>query len=144
MTAVYIVLAVIFAAGVCVGLYAMFAPRAPAAISRTSQAVSEEKPEAPLLQTRAGEADWTSEAGEEFADLPEAARCDLIFAVSDLRDDRSHQLLVHALNDPSDAVALAAAHALARRGRSDAVDLYAEQHPGDRAQRLLETLQLLG
>lgn len=138
MTAVYVVLAVVFAAGVAVGLYAMFAPRAQTPIQTAPEAPHEVVPQP------AAAADWTTEAGDEFAGLPEAARCDLIFAVCDLRDDRSHQLLVHALDDPSDAVALAAAHVLAQRGCSDAVDAYAQQHPGERAQRLIETLALLG
>jgi hypothetical protein len=143
MTAVYVVLAAIFAAGLAVGLYAMFAPRAVPQAAREPELrePSEAPPDAAAAEP---EADWTTEAGEEFAGLPEAARCDLIFAVCDLRDDRSQQLLVHALDDPSDAVALAAAHALAQRGCSDAVDTYAQQHPGERAQQLLETLTLLG
>ncbi|MBV8118214.1 MAG: hypothetical protein JOZ01_09560 [Candidatus Eremiobacteraeota bacterium] len=87
--------------------------------------------------------DWTAQAGEEFASLPEAARCDLVFALSDLDDDRAQRVLVQALNDPSETVALAAAHALKRRGCADVVQRYAADHPGERAQRMLDTLALL-
>ena len=69
---------------------------------------------APLLRTPlepwTPDAGWTSEAGEEFATLSEAARCDLIFAVADLQDECADGLLLHALDDPSEPVALAAAN----------------------------------
>jgi len=134
MTPVYVVLALVFAIGVALGLYAWLAPRAPAP-----------KPEAaqPPLEPFRATADWTAEAGAEFAGLSESARCDLIFAVADLDDERSAQLLLHALDDPSDAVALAAAHALVRRGAADSVEAYAERHPGERAERIVKTLSLL-
>jgi HEAT repeat protein len=132
MTIVFVILAVVFAIGLAVGIYAWLAPRAaePAAPVRPAQ---------PLHVST----DWTTQAGAEFAGLAESARCDLIFAVSDLQDERSQQLLLHALNDPSDAVALAAAHALARRGSAEAVSEYAQQHPGERAQHIVQTLALL-
>ncbi len=133
MTPVYVVLAAIFLAGVLIGLYAWMAPR--------RVAIEPEPP--PSAQPFKPNLSWTTEAGDEFAGLTESARCDLIFAVADLRDERSEQLLVHALDDPSDAVALAAAHALARRGETAAVNDYAERHPGERADRIVATLALL-
>ncbi len=109
--------------------------RAPRAAGRTFRAA----PREPWH----GTTDWTKEAGAEFGGLNEGARCDLIFAVTDLNDERSHQLLVHALDDPSDAVALAAAHALEKRGSTDTVTDYVREHPGERAQRIQQTLALL-
>lgn len=133
MTAVVAILAVVFAAGALIGAYALLAPRAT---------VEVREPSAPLAPWKPSTG-WTTQAGAEFAGLAESARCDLIFAVSGLGDERSQQLLVHALDDPSDAVALAAAHALARRGESTAVDEYVSRHPGERSERLARTLELL-
>lgn len=132
MTLVLIVV-LLFAAGAAIALYAWLAPRQPA--------VPLEVPRP--TQMWEASTDWTLQAGEEFAGLSEAARCDLIFAVADLHDERSRGLLVHALDDPSDAVALAAARALASRGESENVAAYAQQHPGPRAQRILDALALL-
>ena len=134
MSAVLIVLGVIFAIGVAAGIYALRAPRA---------AVTAPPAQAPPPEPWSATADWTAQAGEEFAGLSESARCDLIFAVCDLSDERSEQLLRHALDDPSDAVALAAAHVLARRGCAGAVNEYAQHHPGERAERIVQTLALL-
>ena len=133
MTPVYAVLIAVFLVGVAVGLYAWLAPR------RRPVAAEPSKPIAPFEPNLS----WTTEAGDEFAGLSESARCDLIFAVSDLNDDRSARLLEHALDDPSDAVALAAAHALARRGARECVIAYAHRHPGERAERIVSTLDLI-
>lgn len=133
MTIVLAILAAVFVAGAILGAYALLAPRA---------AVRDEPP-APPLQPWNPSTDWTKEAGDEFAGLSESARCDLIFAVADLDDERSKQLLAHALDDPSDAVALAAAHALMRRGETAEIDEYAKRHPGERSERLARTLELL-
>jgi hypothetical protein len=115
-----------------VGLYAWRAPRrvAEAKMARDG---------APLQATTA----WTNEAGEEFAGLSEAARCDLIFAVAALEDERSQNLLEYALNDPAEPVSLAAAHALAGHGRRGLVDAYLSNHPGARADRIAQALALL-
>jgi hypothetical protein len=134
MTIVVAILAIVFLAGVAIGLYAWAAPR--------REPVPAEPPE-PASAPFEPNLSWTTEAGDEFAGLSESARCDLIFAVSDLADERSARLLEHALDDPSDAVALAAAHALARRGSTDSVMQYAQRHPGERAERILSTLTLL-
>jgi hypothetical protein len=127
-------LIVVFLIGLAIGAYAWLAPRAV----RTAPA--EVRPEPPPWIPDEG---WTAQAGAEFAGLAESARCDLVFAVADLTDDRSRDLLVHALDDPSDAVALAAAHALNRRGSRESVNVYAESHPGERAQRILDELTVL-
>ena len=140
MTMIYLILAGIFAVGVLVALYAWLAPRAPAADTKQPSTMQNTEPQPAQVQ---GTTDWTSQAGEEFAGLSESARCDLIFAVAHLDDDRSHQLLVHAMDDPSDAVATAAAHALAQRGSQEVVQQYAQQHPGERAERIVQTITLL-
>ncbi|HZZ65258.1 MAG TPA: hypothetical protein VFE17_07165 [Candidatus Baltobacteraceae bacterium] len=137
---IYLILAGIFAVGVLVGLYAWLAPRAPASDTKPQAAPANMDSEPPQ---KAAATDWTCQAGEEFAGLSESARCDLIFAVAHLDDDRSHQLLVHAMDDPSDAVATAAAHALAQRGSNEVVQQYAQQHPGERAERIVQTITLL-
>ena len=89
------------------------------------------------------ETGWTHAAGDEFAGLSESARCDMIFAVAALDDDASHQLLEHALADPAEPVAIAAAHALATHGHTDAVERFLAANPGGRADRIAATLALL-
>lgn len=86
---------------------------------------------------------WTAAAGSEFATLSEAQRCDLVFAFGALDDERSRLLLERALGDPCEAVALAAAHALGRRGCVENVRQYFAAHPGERASRIAATLALL-
>ena len=86
---------------------------------------------------------WTAEAGSEFAGLSEAARCEVIFALSDLNDTRSGRVLIEALRDESETVALAAAHALVRRGSTEALEQHAARNPGVRADRIRDTLTLL-
>lgn len=137
MTTVAVLLALLFVAGAAIVVYALRAPRRPQPVAQP------QAPPAPAPQAWSATTDWTREAGAEFAELPEPARCDLIFAVADLQDERSQRLLVHALDDPSDAVALAAAHALARQGSADAVNAYAQEHPGERAERIVRTLALM-
>lgn len=122
----------ILVAGMLIGLYAWRAPRREA----EARAVRDG---APLQATTA----WTNEAGAEFAGLSEAARCDLVFAVAALEDERSQKLLEYALNDPAEPVSLAAAHALAGHGRRPLVDAYLASHPGARADRIAQALALL-
>ena len=133
MNTIVIVLLVIVAIAICVGLYAWLSPERTAV------------EEAPLPPNEPWKPDtaWTAQAGEEFATLSEAARCDLVFAVADLNDERADGLLVHALDDPSEPVALAAAHVLEKRGASDRVRAHVKRHPGARAERIEETLSLL-
>ena len=104
-----------------------------------------------LLFTRRGRAQapslpapatWAQSAGEEFASLGDSERCDLVFALAAVDDEPSRSLLERALGDPSDAVCLAAARALAKIGRSEAVERYFRAHPGDRARRITRTLEL--
>ena len=130
-----IAIAILFVLGIGLGLYAVVAPR------RASEGLTllDQVEKEPLQATT----DWTDEAGHEFAGLSESARCDLVFAVAALRDDRAHHLLEFALRDPNEAVALAAAHALAGSGRAPTVERFLAQHPGDRAERIVSTLSLL-
>ena len=86
---------------------------------------------------------WAGAAGQEFAALSEAERCDLIFAVAALDDAPSEELLARALDDPSEAVALAAACSLARLGRRATLERYLSQCSPERAQRISQTLELL-
>ncbi|HEY8297817.1 MAG TPA: hypothetical protein VIG32_07340 [Candidatus Baltobacteraceae bacterium] len=137
MAALLWLLVALFILGAAIGAYALLAPR------RSVPALPAPAPEPAPEPLRLSTSEWTSEAGHEFAGLSESARCDLIFAVAALEDERSHRLLAHALDDPADPVALAAAHALARNGhREDVVD-YARTHPGVRADTLERTLSLL-
>jgi HEAT repeat protein len=136
MSLLFIILLALFAVGAAIGLYALLAPRKPSA----EPVEAPQRSVAPLSVSTA----WTAEAGEEFGNLSESARCDLVFAVADLNDERSRGLLVHALDDPSDTVALAAGHALLRSGRADEVKAYVSRHPGPRGEQLMETLALLG
>ena len=132
MSTIAVLALVALLAAIALGLYAWLAPR------RTAHA-RHERSEAPLHATTG----WTNEAGEEFAGLAEAARCDLVFAVAALDDERSQQLLEHALSDPAEPVSLAAAHALAARGQRPLVDTYLASHPGGRADRIAQALTLL-
>ena len=134
MAAVWIALLVVFAIGAVAGIYAMLAPRRRAEREH-AQTVAREP-----LQVRD---EWNAATGAEFASLSESARCDMIFAVAALDDARSARLLEHALGDDSEAVALAAAHALTTRGRADSVRDYLASHPGERADRMAKTLALL-
>jgi hypothetical protein len=118
--------------GALIGAYALLAPRRAerARVKRSGQ---------PLHATT----EWTNEAGDEFAGLSESARCDMVFAVAALDDERSQRLLEHALSDPAEAVALAAAHGLISSGRAGIVQTFLDDHPGQRADRIAQTLSLL-
>jgi hypothetical protein len=88
-------------------------------------------------------ASWTSAEGDDFAALPEAARCDLIFAIQALPGEERTATLRAALDDPSEIVALAAATALTARGERAHVDGYFAEHPGSRSERISRDLSLL-
>jgi len=132
VTIVIAILVVVLIVGVAIAVYAATAPRREEAKRRTR--------EGPPLQATT---DWTNEAGAEFSGLTESARCDLVFAVAALEDERSQRLLEHALDDPAEPVALAAAHALAGSGRRTLVERYLADHPGLRADRIAQALALL-
>lgn len=135
MNGVSTVLLIVLIAGIALGIYALAAPRA---IVRDPAPAP-----APDLTPLTVTTDWTTQAGEEFANLSESDRCDLVFAVAALDDERSHRLLIHALGDPSDAVALASAHVLQHGGRGQEVERFAQAHPGARADALTRDLALL-
>jgi hypothetical protein len=86
---------------------------------------------------------WTGQAGEGFEGLSEAARCDMIFAIAELPGDDRTAMLQEALDDPSEAVALAAANALTARGDGAVVQTYFAARPGARSQRIARDLSLL-
>lgn len=130
-----IVIAVLFVLGVVLGVYAVIAPRR----SSGQPTVLDRIEPKPLAVST----DWSIDSGQTFASLSEAGRCDLIFAVAPLGDDRSKNLLVCALDDQSETVALAAAHALTSSGRADALEQFLQEHPGERASRISGTLSLL-
>lgn len=131
MTTTALVLVAVLILAIAAGIYAILAPRRPRPEAR-AQAV-------PLDAAT----DWTSEAGNEFGGLSESARCDLVFAVAALDDERAARLLEHALDDSADSVALAAAHVLTTSGRRHIVDAYLAGHSGDRTTRLADALALL-
>ena len=118
--------------GALIGAYAVLAPR-------RAERVRVQRSREPMTATT----DWTHEAGDEFAGLSESARCDMVFAVGALDDERSQRLLEHALNDPAEAVALAAAHVLISSGRQSVVHTFLTENPGRRADRIAQTLSLL-
>ncbi len=88
-------------------------------------------------------ADWTDAAGQDFTGLSDSARCDMIFAIAALDGGRGRDVLERALADPSEAVALAAAHALTSRGAAGIVDRYFGAHPSERNARIVATVALL-
>jgi hypothetical protein len=86
---------------------------------------------------------WTGRAGEGFEGLSEAARCDMIFAIGELSGADRTAMLQEALDDPSEAVALAAANALTVRGEDAVVQTYFATRPGARSERIARDLSLL-
>lgn len=132
MSPIVIAAIVLVLCGIGLAIYSRLAPRRTIPAVKTREGV-------PLQATT----EWTHAAGDDFAGLSESARCDLVFAVAALDDDRSQHLLEHALNDPAEAVSLAAAHALAAKGRRGYVDAYFAEHPGTRADRIAQALSLL-
>ena len=111
------ILLALLAVGIAIGAYAYFAPRRPVAVEAAPQAAVAETPP----QT-------------------EAQRVDAVFAMGALDGDESTRRLTDALDDPCDTVALAAAHALVRSGRGETLRSYAQAHPGERSERLVDTI----
>ncbi len=97
---------------------------------------NQERPNAAATQP------WAEAAGAEFAALTEAERCDLVFALAAVDDEPSRTILERALGDPSEAVCLAAARALAKLGRNGALERYFNAHPGERTRRVANALEL--
>ncbi len=124
---------VLVVAAVVVAAYALLAARTrDRAVPVSARAASDEN----------DTAQWIADADRGYDDLSEAAKCDLVFAMGSVNDARANVLLVRALDDPSEAVALAAAHALHSNGNAAALEAYSASHP-ERGQRLLETVNLL-
>ena len=113
------ILLAVLAIGIAIGAYAMFAPRKPVAVETVAPQAA--AAEAPPVQT-------------------EAQRVDAVFAMGALDGEESTRRLTAALDDPSETVALAAAHALATSGRSEIARAYIAAHPGERTTRLRETI----
>jgi HEAT repeat protein len=86
------------------------------------------------------DADALSDA---FAKLSNVQRCDFIFAIAALDDSSSLRLLERALDDPCEAVALAAAHALTTAGSTTPLERFFAEHPGGRTDRIAASLELL-
>jgi len=80
---------------------------------------------------------------DEFGKLSNAERCEFVFAVATLDDPSSLRLLERALDDPCEAVALAAAHALTTAGRTAPLERFLSKHPGGRAESITASLELL-
>jgi hypothetical protein len=114
-------------------LYARIAPRRPR-IDIEFALESE-----PLQEA----ADWKNQSAGEFARLSEPTRCDLVFAAAKVTDTSSSSFLERALNDPSESVVLAAAHALAASGRATILERFLRQYPQGRAARIAGMLSLL-
>jgi HEAT repeat protein len=108
----------LLAIGIAIGLYAILAPRRREAVEAASPAVP----------------------AESHPPQTEAQRVDAVFAMGALDGAESTRRLTAALDDPSETVALAAAHALAGSGRSEIVRAYVATHPDDRTARLRETI----
>ena len=140
---ILIIAALVFLIGAAGVVYAIRAPKKEEIRSEPPTTPAVHVGEVELQAAPASEAAWASEAGAEFAGLGEPARCDLIFAMAELDDASSLRLLIHALDDPSQTVALAAAHALARSGHIEAVRAYAQTHEGERSTELLQLVSLL-
>ncbi|HEY8322708.1 MAG TPA: hypothetical protein VIG46_13040 [Candidatus Baltobacteraceae bacterium] len=109
----------LLAVGIAIGVYAIVAPRRPVAVETARSAPAGASPPTPT----------------------EAERVDEVFALSALDGDESTRRLTAALDDPSETVALAAAHALAASERGAILTAYARANPGARSQRLVDTIE---
>jgi hypothetical protein len=96
----------------------------------------------PPRATALSPGDGDAELSAQFDHLPEAERCDFIFALAALDEASSVGLLERALDDPCEAVALAAAHALAGAGNTAALQRFFERR-GARAECIARSLELL-
>lgn len=81
--------------------------------------------------------------GDRFAKLSDEQRVDFVFAIAALEESSSTPFLERALEDPCEAVALAAAVSLAKSGRAAQLDRYFGERPGERAERLRLLVEVL-
>lgn len=80
---------------------------------------------------------------DDFKHLNEAERCDYLFALSALDDPSNLFVFRRALDDPSETVAIAAAHSLVAAGRSGEVEALLARRRDARAQHIAAALELL-
>ena len=132
----------LFIIGAIVILAARFLPRSER-IAEPAPVATSMPPEAPQLSPTVDEPTWGKREEEEFAMLPEAARCDILFSIEERHDERSAALLAYALTDPSEVVATAAAHALIVRGDSGLVERYLDECDDKRRAAMARTLRAL-
>ncbi|NNM92328.1 MAG: hypothetical protein HKL92_03215 [Candidatus Eremiobacteraeota bacterium] len=132
----------LFILGAAIMLAARFLPRAERTAERVP-AATVMPPEALQPLTTVGEPAWGEREAAEFAMLPEAARCDILFSIEERNDERSAALLAYALTDPSEVVATAAAHALIARGESELVERYLGERDDQRRSAMARTLRAL-
>ncbi|MGR4063869.1 MAG: hypothetical protein ACLQPV_00300 [Vulcanimicrobiaceae bacterium] len=109
-------------------------------LGRKDKTATVSAPAAPVADE---DLDEELEDREAFEALGEGARCDAAFEAAAHEDAASTRLLERALDDPVEAVALAAAHSLVSSGRGEVLDRYVKLHPGARAQRVASMTQLL-
>ena len=131
----------LFVVGVLVIVLARFLPKAESSVPLARPAPPALEP-TPVVED-AVESSWGAREAAEFSQLPEAARCDLLFSIEDRSDDRSAALLAYALSDPSEVVATAAAHALISRGERKAVEEYLSSCEEERKRAMARTLSAL-
>ena len=134
---IYVLIALLII-GIALGAYALFAPHRAKPVPADA-ANSDVETNANGVSNAHAFPDPPS----ALAGLSEAERCEVVFAMATLDDDESREHVRTALNDPSETVALAAAHALASSGHIAAVNAYAQANPGPRSQKLLDTIALL-
>ncbi len=132
----------LFVVGALIMLVARLLPRAESTATQRVAPV-EALPESSAPSSAVDAAAWGEREAAEFAMLPEAARCDMIFSIEERHDERSAALLAHALGDPSEVVATAAAHALIARGERAAVENYLGGCDDERRASMARTLRAL-
>uniref|UniRef100_E6Q7F5 Uncharacterized protein n=1 Tax=mine drainage metagenome TaxID=410659 RepID=E6Q7F5_9ZZZZ len=132
----------LFIVGAVIILTARFLPRAEKSVA-PAPVVTATPPEAPQPLATVDDSTWGEREAAEFAMLPEAARCDILFSIEERHDERSAALLAYALTDPSEVVATAAAHALIARGDSGLVERYLGECEGKRRDAMARTLRAL-
>ncbi len=132
----------LFIVGALIMFAARLLPRAESTAAERAAPV-EALPQAASSSSAIEAAAWGAREAADFAMLPEAARCDMIFSIEERRDERSAALLAHALSDPSEVVATAAAHALIARGERAAVESYLGGCDDERRASMARTLRAL-